>query len=486
MKAPKVYDANLAKDFSPDPRNANRGTPRGGGMLEKSIGELGAGRSIVTDRNGLVVAGNKSREQLSAAGLVDAVVVESDGTRPIVVKRTDWDLTKARDPSRRYAMLDNRVAEVNLDWDPDELGRMLGEGFDFTGLWSEDELAKLLGTAGTGLSGISLAERFGVPPFSVLDARQGYWQTRKATWIGMGIQSELGRGEHLLSLEAAMERKKAGPKADAKVFSAKAQGDPVSRSDTERGGGTSIFDPVLCELIYRWFSPPRGIVLDPFAGGSVRGIVAASLGHPYTGIDLRKEQVGANERQRTALFGTAKKPNGHPAPAGLPRWVVGNALDIDKLLPKGELYDLVFSCPPYFDLERYSDDTGDLSNAGTYEKFLTDYRRIIALAVGRLRPHRFACFVVGDIRDKKGLYRGFVADTIKAFEAAGARLHNEAILVSPLGSLALRVAHHFPKGRKLGKTHQNVLVFWKGDPDRIQGEMGPIEVVIPKDVEDPT
>jgi DNA modification methylase len=50
--------------------------------------------------------------------------------------------------------------------------------------------------------------------------------------------------------------------------------------------GTSIFDPVLCELAYRWFSPPAGLVLDPFAGGSVRGIVAAKLGRRYVGVDL--------------------------------------------------------------------------------------------------------------------------------------------------------------------------------------------------------
>ena len=41
---------------------------------------------------------------------------------------------------------------------------------------------------------LSLAERFIIPPFSVLDARQGYWQDRKEAWLRLGIQSELGRG----------------------------------------------------------------------------------------------------------------------------------------------------------------------------------------------------------------------------------------------------------------------------------------------------
>src|SRR5690606_601202 len=73
--------------------------------------------------------------------------------------------------------------------------------------------------------------------------------------------------------------------------------DPVSQAILEVGSGTSIFDPVICEIAYRWFCPPNGIVLDPFAGGSVRGIVASRLGRRYVGIELRPEQVAANAAQ---------------------------------------------------------------------------------------------------------------------------------------------------------------------------------------------
>ena len=65
--------------------------------------------------------------------------------------------------------------------------------------------------------------------------------------------------------------------------------------------GTSIFDPVLCELAYRWFCPLGGMVADPFAGGSVRGIVAAALGYHYTGFELRGEQVDANAIQAARI-----------------------------------------------------------------------------------------------------------------------------------------------------------------------------------------
>lgn len=227
--------------------------------------------------------------------------------------------------------------------------------------------------------------------------------------------------------------------------------------------GTSIFDPVLCELAYRWFCPPVGAVLDPFAGGSVRGIVAAFLGRKYTGVDLRAEQIAANEAQAAAI-----------TPDNPPRWVLGDSRKLKKLAP-GQ-YDFVFSCPPYFDLEVYSDDGADLSVEKDYAAFIISYRAIIAQAIDMLKPDRFSCFVVGDIRDKKGMYRNFVADTTAAFQDAGARLYNEAVLVTSVGSLPIRVGRQFEAGRKLGKTHQNILVFIKGDPRKATEACGPVEI----------
>jgi hypothetical protein len=78
------------------------------------------------------------------------------------------------------------------------------------------------------------------------------------------------------------------------------------------------------------------------------------------------------------------------------------------------------------------------------------------------------------------MYRNFVSDTIAAFEAAGAELYNEAILVTQLGSLPIRVGKQFESGRKLGKTHQNVLVFVKGDPRKATAACGEVEVYVPE------
>lgn len=211
---------------------------------------------------------------------------------------------------------------------------------------------------------------------------------------------------------------------------------------------TSIFDPVLCELLYRWFSPHGGQIIDPFAGGAVRGVVAHLLGRRYWGCDLREEQITANRIQSKRI-----------CPDNEPTWVIGDALDE---IPKAPEADFILSCPPYGDLEQYCDDPRDLSNMGLSD-FRRVYTQIIQLACERLKEDRFAAFVVGDYRDKEGNYCNFPAGTIGAFRKAGLHLYNEAILVTSITSLALRTKTFFDKSRKLGKGHQNVLIFVRGD-----------------------
>jgi DNA modification methylase len=228
--------------------------------------------------------------------------------------------------------------------------------------------------------------------------------------------------------------------------------------------GASIFDPVVAEIVYRWFCPDKAVILDPFAGGSVRGIVAGLLGYKYVGIDLRPDQVSANNKQRDSL----QLPS-------LPVWITGDSNQVLDDDAKDLSADFVFSCPPYHDLEQYSDDPKDLSNM-PYDGFMRVYQSIIGKAVAKLKDNRFACFVVADIRDKQGLYRNFVSDTIQAFLDAGMHLYNEIILVNVAGSLPIRVGRQFEAYRKVGKMHQNILVFYKGDPKKIKEEFPEIKV----------
>jgi hypothetical protein len=363
----------------------------------------------------------------------------------------------------------------------------------------------LLGESMAPKRGDTLSEKFLIPPFSVMSARDGFWQERKRAWLSIGIQSELGRGEALVGgsgLYSGKDEKYGnfGPRV-AKVspggsprpacdYSQRQRGDGAGRpietklaeaTEAAKGAltftgaaasldfyrvkegtreettttGTSIFDPVLCELAYRWFCPPGGYVLDPFAGGSVRGIVAARLGRHYTGVDLSAPQIEANRSQGETLCADATLR---------PVWHCGDSATIRTICPDVHA-DFLFSCPPYGSLEQYSDNPKDLSTF-TKDQFNTTYAHIIKEALSLLKNDRFACFVVGDYRDKTGCYCNLPGVTIAAFAEAGARLYNYAILVTAVGSLPIRVSRQFPIGKKLGKTHQDILVFVKGDPKR--------------------
>lgn len=314
-----------------------------------------------------------------------------------------------------------------------------------------------------------LIDKFIIPPFSIFDTRQGYWQDRKKAWISLGIQSEVGREKNLTFSYSAQ----GGHVYELRnKIRAKTGVDPSweeIQKEAEKQGiyifeGTSIFDPVLTEVVYKWFCTSNGKILDPFAGGSVRGVVAGYLGYNYTGIDLREEQVEANINQAETILNGKSKP----------QWICGNSLNMDSII-EDEGFDFLFSCPPYFDLEVYSESDEDLSNMN-WDEFKEQYSEIIRKGVAKLNDNRFACFVVGDIRDKNGIYRNFVDLTKEAFIKAGANFYNEIILINVAGSLPIRITKQFQKSRKVGKMHQNVLVFYKGDPKEIDKNYKEIEV----------
>lgn len=285
-----------------------------------------------------------------------------------------------------------------------------------------------------------LKEKFGIIPFSVLDTKTAEWKARKQKWINLGIQSELGRGGDLLGFQRIYSKGK------ERLFDRK----------------TSVFDPVLCELMYDWFCIKDGRVLDPFCGGSVRGIVASYKNLEYTGIDIRQDQIQSNIEQGKRI-----------CPQKSPNWIAGDSREVlDQ--QKNESFDFIFTCPPYFDLEVYSDIRGDISNM-EWDNFIYCLSDIILKSCQKLKNNRFFCIVIGDVRDKErtiNWYRNLTGKTKQMIIDAGLNFYNDLILLDNIGTSAMRVEQAFIK-RKVIKLHQNILVFYKGtDVNDIRDEFG--------------
>ena len=339
---------------------------------------------------------------------------------------------------RDYAIRHNRTAELS-GWDfaklEEEIAALEIEGVDLSGLkfdfdfYAEDKQAQ---TSADHVG--KLNEKFGVPPFSVLDTRQGYWQERKKAW-----KEKIGdKGQARdVAIYSGMENWSGGAFADA-----------------------SILDPVLCELACRWFMPGAGNTFDVFAGDTVFGYVSAQLGNHFTGIELRKEQAEFNQAACAGMDAQYICDDGR------------NVLDHIG----AETQDMFFSCPPYFDLEKYSDLPNDASNQSSYEEFYEIIDTAFANAIKCLKPNRFAVVVCGDVRDKKtGAYYGFPDDIKQTFKRNGMMLYNELVLVDNVGTARLR-AGKYMQHRKVVKVHQNVLVFYNGDAKHIKNEFPEIEV----------
>lgn len=413
--------------------------------LARAIQEWGWTIPILVDEDNTILAGHGRLEAAKHLGLECVPVLVAEG----------W----SEEQKRAYVIADNQLADAS-SWNSEilreELGAIANAGWDLNLVGFDDSALNLPDSKPVVAKLPNYEDPFLVPRSTVLSARGGAWQQRREEWMGLGLRSELGREDNLtfaksVQSTAILDQKAAyeamiGKKVSVVEF---LEANPHVKPQS----GTSIFDPVLCEAFYRWFCPPGGVILDPFAGGSVRGVVASLLGFDYVGQDLREEQVIENRAQAELIV---------PPHLLQPRWIVGDSRKIKKTA-KGVKADLVFSCPPYADLEVYSDDPDDLSTLG-YQEFRLAYTEIIKATCSMLKEGGHAVFVVGEVRSQSGEYLGFVPDTIKAFVDAGLTFVSHAILVTCVNSLPTRAGKPFEATRKVGKTHQNVLVFSKGSP----------------------
>ena len=139
-----MADEKKLSELTPDKNNANLGTERGMNLLETSLEQFGAGRSILIDKHGKIIAGNKTAETAGQLGMEDVIVVQTDGTKVVAVQRTDLDLENDL-KARELAYADNRISELDLNWDLEKLQKDLEIGVDLEGhgFWVESELKNL-------------------------------------------------------------------------------------------------------------------------------------------------------------------------------------------------------------------------------------------------------------------------------------------------------------------------------------------------------
>lgn len=387
-----------------------------------SIKEFGFKVPIVVDKDNVIVTGHTRLKAAKKLGLETVPCIKAD------------DLTEQQ--IKAFRLADNKVSEFAM-WDMEKLGielegitelEMVDFGFESFDEPTWDENG---GTQG------ALSDKFIVPPVTILDTRGGEWIKRKRLWRQM-IQDN----------------------ADARKGAKVIQKSGMNKDMNE----VSLLDPVLSEIIYQWFTPAteQPKVFDCFAGDTIFGFVSSYLGGVFTGIELREEQADFNN-QRCEEYNLNA------------RYICDDGRNVANHI-EAESQDLFFSCPPYYDLEVYSDKPEDASNQETYTDFYSILETAFINAIKCLKTDRFAVVVCGDVRNEKtGEYYGFPDDIKRTFTSNGMMLYNELILINSYGSAPMR-AGRMMKYRKTCKVHQNVLVFYKGDQKNIPEIFGDVEV----------
>ncbi len=214
----------------------------------------------------------------------------------------------------------------------------------------------------------------------------------------------------------------------------------------------SVFPAPLVEwILLRYGGPPGGRILDAFAGGPVRAVVSTIMGYSYCGFEIRQEQIDENIKalEKLGLVGTNFV-------LGDGRFLCGGGSGVLH----GE-FDCALTCPPYHNLEVYSNRDDDLSNCSTYEQFRAGIAMCAMSHFPLMKPEAFLCIVVGSFRDKKtGELIDFPGHTIEDFREAGFIYWQNVILTKNFGSACIRSTNAWA-GQKLIPLYEHLLVFRK-------------------------
>ena len=226
-------------------------------------------------------------------------------------------------------------------------------------------------------------------------------------------------------------------------------------------GNASVLDPTACEVILRFFIPKDGRrVYNPFGGGVQFGFVTGASGFEYVASEIRQNQCDANNKLCSEF----------PAV----KWIQSDSSTYE---PDG-MFDLVFTCPPYYRVERYVDydgtsPEGEINSLGTYEEFRDTLFAGYKIAISHLKDNRFFVVMTGDSRDKKGAYHCSESETELFFKENGLSVYNKIVYLEAEFT-RLAQAKKTLHVRKFPKREQKIIVAYKGDISEIKEHFAPI------------
>lgn len=207
---------------------------------------------------------------------------------------------------------------------------------------------------------------------------------------------------------------------------------------------TSIFNPHLAQMILSAYCPVNANIYDPFAGGGTRGFIAAAMGHKYSGVEIREEEVNRIINQQEKLK----------------KYFVIQHGDSRNIYFKESSFDFSYTCPPYYNLEVYSYLPDDLSGQPTYEIFLSKLKDCILTTYKLLKKESLSIWVVGNFRDKYGYLTHFSGDVIKLAQQVGFKLHDELIFWGASKCASQRCGQ-FEANRKSVRVHEYIVILKK-------------------------
>ena len=231
-------------------------------------------------------------------------------------------------------------------------------------------------------------------------------------------------------------------------------------SGKDHNSGASVLDPVACDIAVTLFMPENGKrIYNPFGGGVQYGFVAGHRGYEYLASEIRQNQCDANN----ALCSEYDA-----------RWVCADSSTYE---PEG-MFDQVFTCPPYYKVERYVDydgnpPDGELNDMPTYEQFRDTLLKGFEVAIKHLNDNCFFICMVGDSRDANGCYYGIESEIELFIKEQGLLLYNKLIFLEAAFTKNAQVKHTM-NSRKFPKQEQKIIVGYKGDPKRIKELYRPI------------